>query len=45
MSKPKMVVASGNQHKIREFSQLFSEYEVISQKEMGFTEEVEEVVE
>ena len=42
MSKPKMVVASGNQNKIREFSQLFTDYEVVSQKEMGFDEEVPE---
>jgi XTP/dITP diphosphohydrolase len=42
MSKPKMVVASCNQNKIREFSQLFTDYEVVSQKELGFDEEVEE---
>ena len=42
MSKPKMVVASGNQNKIREFSQLFTDYEVVSQKELGFDEDVEE---
>ena len=42
MSKPKMVVATGNANKLREFSQLFIDYEVVSQKEMGFLEEVEE---
>lgn len=42
MSKPKMVVATGNANKLREFSQLFTDYEVVSQKEMGFHEEVEE---
>ena len=42
MSKPKMVVATGNANKLREFSQLFKNYEVVSQKQMGFCEEVEE---
>ena len=42
MFKPKMVVATGNANKLREFSQLFIDYEVVSQKEMGFLEEVEE---
>lgn len=42
MSKPKMVVATGNANKLREFSQLFTGYEVVSQKEMGFLDEVEE---
>ena len=42
MSKPKMVVASGNANKIREFSQLFYDFEVVSQKEMGFDVDVEE---
>ena len=42
MFKPKMVVATGNANKLREFSQLFIDYEVVSQKEMGFSEEVEE---
>ena len=42
MAKPKMVVATGNANKLKEFSQLFTDYEVISQKEMGFFEDVEE---
>ncbi len=42
MSKPKMVVATGNANKLREFSQLFTGYEVVSQKAMGFCEDVEE---
>ena len=42
MRKPKMVVATGNANKLREFSQLFTGYEVVSQKEMGFLGEVEE---
>lgn len=42
MSKPKMVVATGNANKLREFSQLFNGYEIVSQKQMGFCDEVEE---
>ncbi len=37
-----MVVATGNANKLKEFSQLFTNYEVVSQKEMGFFEDVEE---
>ena len=40
--KQTMVVASGNAHKLREFSQMFTDYEVISQKQAGFFDEVEE---
>lgn len=40
--KKTMVVASGNAHKLREFSQMFTDYEVISQKQAGFDEDVEE---
>ena len=40
--KMKLVVASGNKNKIREIAEIFSEYEVCSQKEMGFDEDVEE---
>lgn len=42
MSKAKLVVASGNAHKIKEISEIFSEYEVVSQKQAGFDEDVEE---
>ena len=42
MQKKKLVVATGNAHKLREIAQIFSEYEVVSQKEMGFNEDVEE---
>ncbi|MBQ8374819.1 MAG: XTP/dITP diphosphatase [Clostridia bacterium] len=42
MEKKKIVVATGNQNKLREFSQLFTDYEVVSQKQMGFDEDVEE---
>ncbi|MBP5242130.1 MAG: XTP/dITP diphosphatase [Clostridia bacterium] len=37
-----LVVATGNLHKLREISQIFPEYHVISQKEAGFDAEVEE---
>ena len=40
--KEKLVVATGNAHKLREISQIFTEYEVISQKQAGFDEDVEE---
>ncbi|MBQ3221715.1 MAG: RdgB/HAM1 family non-canonical purine NTP pyrophosphatase [Clostridia bacterium] len=42
MQKKKLVVASGNAHKLREIAEIFTEYEVVSQKEMGFDEDVEE---
>ncbi|MBQ8292071.1 MAG: RdgB/HAM1 family non-canonical purine NTP pyrophosphatase [Clostridia bacterium] len=42
MEKRKLVVASGNAHKIREISEIFTDFEVISQKEAGFDEDVEE---
>ena len=40
--KTKLVVATGNAHKLREISEIFTEYEVVSQKQMGFDEDVEE---
>lgn len=40
--KERLVVATGNMHKLREISEIFPEYEVVSQKQMGFCEEVEE---
>ncbi len=40
--KIKLVVASGNAHKLREIAEIFSEFEVCSQKQMGFEEDVEE---
>ena len=42
MKKTKLVVATGNAHKLREISEIFTEFEVVSQREMGFCEEVEE---
>ena len=42
MKKQVIVVASNNTHKLREIAQIFEEYEVISQREAGFDEEVEE---
>jgi XTP/dITP diphosphohydrolase len=40
--KKRLVIASGNAHKIREIAEIFTEYEVVSQKQMGFNEDVEE---
>lgn len=37
-----LVVASNNAHKLREIAEIFTEFEVRSQKQMGFDEEVEE---
>lgn len=42
MQKKKIVVATGNAHKLREIAEIFTEYEVVSQKDMGFDEDVEE---
>jgi len=42
MEKERLVVASGNAHKLREIAQIFTEFEVVSQKQMGFNEDVEE---
>lgn len=42
MSKQKLVIASGNKGKIREISDMLPEYEVISYKDLGFNEEIEE---
>lgn len=40
--KKRLVVATGNMHKLREFADIFPEFEVFSQKQMGFDEDVEE---
>ena len=42
MKKTTLVVATGNAHKLKEISEIFIEYNVVSQKEMGFLEEVSE---
>lgn len=42
MHKKKLVVASGNAHKIAEISAIFPDFEVVSQKSMGFDVDVEE---
>lgn len=42
MNKQTLVVATGNAHKLREIAEIFTEYEVVSQKQMGFCEDVEE---
>ena len=40
--KIRLVVASGNKNKLREIAEIFTDFEVCSQKEMGFDEDVEE---
>ena len=40
--KERLVVATGNMHKLREIAEIFTDFEVVSQKEMGFNEDVEE---
>lgn len=41
--KKKIVLASGNINKLREFREILTDYEVISCKDLGFTQEVEEI--
>ena len=40
--KQRIVLASGNAHKIREISQMLPEFEVVGYKELGFTDEIVE---
>lgn len=40
--KKQIVVASNNAHKLQEIAEIFSGYKIISQKQAGFTEDVEE---
>lgn len=42
MQLKKIIVATGNAHKLEEISKIFSGVEVLSQKQCGFSEEVEE---
>ena len=42
MEKQTLVVATGNAHKLEEIAQIFTQYHVVSQKQMGFDEDVEE---
>ena len=42
MEKKRLVVATGNAHKLREIAEIFTDYVVCSQKQMGFDEDVEE---
>lgn len=40
--KPRLIIASGNKNKLREIAEIFTQFEVVSQKEMGFDVDVEE---
>ena len=42
MQKERLVVATGNAHKLREIAEIFTEFDVVSQKQMGFHDDVEE---
>ena len=42
MEKIKLVVATGNTHKLKEIAEIFTRFEVISQKQAGFAGDVEE---
>ena len=38
----KMVLATGNEHKLKEFREVLVGYEIISLKDIGFTDDIEE---
>ena len=40
--KQRIVLASGNAHKIKEISQMLPEFEVVGYKELGFDQEIVE---
>ncbi len=40
--KKKLIIATGNAHKLREIAEIFPDFEVLSQKQMGFDAEVAE---
>lgn len=42
MQKQRLVVATGNAHKLREISEIFTDFEVLSQRQAGFDFEAEE---
>ena len=42
MSKERIVLASGNKHKIKEIQQMLPDYEIIGYKDLGFNFEIEE---
>jgi inosine/xanthosine triphosphate pyrophosphatase family protein len=42
MQKPKIVLASGNTHKIIEISSMLPDYEVIGYKQLGLDFEIDE---
>ena len=42
MQKQCLVVATGNAHKLKEIAEIFTDFEVVSQKQMGFDADVEE---
>lgn len=41
-NKPKIVLASNNKHKIKEFGEILSDYQIVPMSEIGFCEEIVE---
>ncbi len=41
-NKKRLVLASGNAHKIKEIAKMLTEYQVVGYKDLGFNEEIEE---
>ena len=39
----KLVLASANKHKIKEFTAIFKGYEIVPMSEYGYTEDIEKV--
>ena len=42
MERQKLVVASGNKHKIKELSEMLPDFEVVGYKDLGYDFEIEE---
>ena len=42
MKIEKIIVASGNEHKVKEIREIFSETEIVSLKDLGFDKDIEE---
>ena len=40
--KNKIVLASGNKHKLKEIREILTEYEIVSCSEMGFNSDIDE---
>ena len=38
----KIVLASNNQHKVKEFKEILKDYEVVTMEDIGYTDDIEE---